>query len=145
MSFFARWIYAVVLLFSVLSATGCNSDKGAAPVQANKPATAALKSAAAAKQASKIAKIVFVGQKQACQCTRTRIDTTWAVLQSTLKDKSDVTVENIQLDVEEEQADRLDMLQSLIVPPGLYFFDENDNLVEMLQGEVKQEQIQSLL
>jgi hypothetical protein len=33
----------------------------------------------------------------------------------------------------------------IMVPPALYFFDEQGKLVEVLQGEVKSEQIKRLL
>ena len=36
-------------------------------------------------------------------------------------------------------------MRPLIAAPGLYFFDANNNLVEMLQGEVEEYQIESVL
>lgn len=123
---------------------GCNKETSVS-AQENVPVTETKKETQASTKVSDVVKIVFVGQKQACDCTRNRIDKVWTTLQSTLRGKHDIPVVRIQLDVDEEAADKLDSLRSLMVAPGIYFFDANENLLEMLQGEVTAEQISKVL
>lgn len=85
----------------------------------------------------RVASIVFVGQKDACPCTRERIDSTWGALQDALSRSSGIAVERIQLDVDERRYDQLDDLGSLIVAPGIYLFNAEGGFVELLQGEVE--------
>ena len=136
--------FRIAFAFSLLLTFGCNRDT----TTSSKPAGSSESESnpqATKFEASDVVKIVFVGQKQACECTRKRIDTTWKVLQKTLGGRADISVARIQLDVDEEQADKLDDRRSLMVAPGIYFFDANENLLEMLQGEVTSEQISKVL
>ncbi|MCP4601230.1 MAG: hypothetical protein GY847_12020 [Proteobacteria bacterium] len=94
---------------------------------------------------SKVANVVFVGQKQACKCTRDRIDKSWRVLQNTIKGRDSVAIERIQLDVDAKRYDELNDMKSLMVPPGLYFFNADKNLIDMLQGEVEDYQVLEML
>jgi len=95
--------------------------------------------------AAKVASIVFVGLKDACQCTRDRIDASWAALEAALSGRPAVPVERIQEDVDTARADEYAKLKPVIVVPGIYFLDEKGGLVELLQGEVKAEQITAVL
>ena len=92
-----------------------------------------------------VARIVFVGQKDACRCTRDRIDASWAALETVLGRQPDVQVERIQEDVDTARAEEYAKLKALMVVPGIYFLDEKGKLVELLQGEVKAEQIAAVL
>ena len=134
----------IIFALCIFLAFGCGKEIKASekPDNANVPPS---NTNAKTVKKSDVVKIVFVGQKDACECTRTRIDTTWNTLQEVLDGRDDISVERIQLDVEEEQADKLDDLRSMMVAPGIYFFDENEHLLEMLQGEVAPEQISKIL
>ena len=124
---------------------GCKNNHGnqgaALPETKAKP----LLVAASKTTQANVAKIVFVGQKDACECTRDRIDTSWTALQKVLGENSGILVERIQLDVEDQEADRLDDLRAMIVVPGIYFIDKNEDLLEMLQGEVTPRQVEKML
>ncbi len=85
-------------------------------------------------------KIVFVGQAEACDCTRDRIDDSWNALQAALSEHEGVTVERLERDVDTQEVERLAALEPLMVPPGAYFLDTEGGLVVLLQGEVTQEQ-----
>lgn len=37
------------------------------------------------------------------------------------------------------------MLKPLLVPPGIYFIDDRDAVIEMLQGEVTKEKVATVL
>ena len=102
----------------------------------------------AAKPASSgasVGRIVFVGQKEACQCTRDRIDASWAALETVLGREPAVPVERIQLDVDAAKAEEYAKLEAIIVVPGIYFLDEKGRLAELLQGEVRPEQVTAVL
>lgn len=137
-------IFCFSVLFFALFFLGCARSE----VEDAKPPAEAVPKPAKAIQStptSSIAKIVFVGQKQACNCTRDRIDRTWKTLQESLGGRKDIAIESIELDVDEDRYDEMDRLQSMIVPPGLYFFDSNDKFVKMLQGELEAGQIAEAL
>ena len=54
-------------------------------------------------------------------------------------------VERIQEDVDTARAEEYVRLKPVIVVPGIYFLDEKGGLVELLQGEVKAEQVTAVL
>lgn len=138
--------FAMTLALSCfLLVCGCNRETPP-PAQPRDPAVSTSKDPQSPTQkTSDVVKIVFVGQKNACECTRTRIDTSWKTLQGVLGKRDDIAIEQIQLDVDEEQAEKMDNIRSLMVTPGIYFFDANEHLLEMLQGEVTAEQISKVL
>lgn len=93
----------------------------------------------------KVVSIVFVGQKQACDCTRNRIETTWNTLTEVLKKKPELPVKRIARDVDVEEAENMAVLKPLMVAPGIYFLGAQDDIVDLLQGEVSKEQIESVI
>lgn len=119
----------VVAFALVIIAAGCKQSK------TDKPASSG----------AGVARIVFVGQKDACQCTRDRIDASWVVLESVLGREPAVPVERIQEDVDAARAEEYAKLKAVIVVPGIYFLDEKGGLVELLQGEVTAEQVTAVL
>ena len=85
---------------------------------------------------AQVSSIVFVGQQDACECDRERIDKGWQALQEVLGQGKNVAVKRLQIDVDEAEADTYDDMRSIMVLPGLYFLNEKGEIVEMLQGEV---------
>ncbi|MBW2703260.1 MAG: hypothetical protein JRF33_20765 [Deltaproteobacteria bacterium] len=119
---------------------------------AKRPSDAPVAAEAVAKEAplskapvGKVAQIVFVGQKKACDCTRTRIDEGWSVLQAALAKAKPIEVRRIQLDVDKKEVERLRKLRTMLVAPGLYFLDAKGLVVELLQGELDEAQLAALL
>ena len=88
---------------------------------------------------------MFIGQKEACKCTRDRINASWRALQSANSTSPQVPVERLQWDVDEEAAGKYLDIKALIVLPGIYFLDKKGALIEMLQGQVREEKIYELL
>jgi hypothetical protein len=88
-----------------------------------------------------VARIVFLDQEECCACTRDRTDATWAALQGALENDRQVPVERIHSDTQAELAGPYLTLRPMMVVPGLYFLDADDQLVEMLQGELTAEAI----
>ena len=93
----------------------------------------------------KIAKIVFLDTENACDCTRKRIEEAWKALQAALGAPTTLTVVRIHVDTQAALAGPYTLLKPLIIPPGIYFVDEHEAMIEMLQGAVKQEQITAVL
>ncbi len=122
---------AVAVLLGLGAISACGGE------QANATPPAVAKAA--------VAKIVFVDQEEACECTRKRIDGTWTELQKALGDDPKVPVERIHGDSQEEQAKPYIAMRALMVAPGLYFLDAEGQLLEMLQGELTEAQIAALL
>ncbi len=133
----------VLMLALPLAVAACEQAKAPPPPTA--PTAAAAAAAAAAATAPKLAKIVFLDQETACDCTRQRIDGTWAALQAALGQPASLQVERIHVDTQAAQAETYTLLKPLMVVPGVYFVDDRNGVLEMLQGEVKQEQIAAVL
>ena len=133
-------LIVVVLCFSC----GC-----AKPSEAEAPAPAEKKKAEAApaqagdeKAAPKVAKIVFLDQKECCNCTRERQKKTWNALQAVIdKMEPKPVVEVVHRDTEPEEAQLFLDLEPTMVSPGLYFFGGDGLLVDTLQGELTEAQI----
>jgi hypothetical protein len=95
---------------------------------------------------AKVAKIVFVDKENCCKCTADRTGKSWTALQAALKEHgAEVAVERVHLDTQTEQAAPFKAMKPMIAIPAIYFLNSEGKLVEMLQGEVKQEQIGNLL
>jgi len=98
-----------------------------------------------ASQKGKVARVVFIGQRDACDCTRQRIDVSWKAVEQALAGSPDIVVRRLELDVDEAQAAEYDSLRPLMVPPGVYLLDQHGKLIDMLQGELKVEQVKRAL
>jgi hypothetical protein len=130
-------VFALVPMFLLLAAA---CDQAKAPT-AQPPAT----KAASLSAASQIAKVVFIDKEQACDCTRKRIDGSWTALQAALGEPATLPVERIHVDTQAAQARPYTVFKPLMVPPGIYFVDAREAVVELLQGEVTTEQIAAIL
>jgi len=135
-------LLCIVTLAAIFS-LACNRTSSAGNKQGSNVKVAQAKSSTKAE--SKVARIVFVGQKQACDCTRNRIEATWNTLKNTLKAKPELPVKRIQRDIDVEETKKMAKLKPLMVAPGIYFIDKEDGLVELLQGEVSREQIEKVI
>ncbi len=128
------------MMIAAALVAGCNSPGQAAPAPEGS-ATAA----SSAQAAGVVARIVFVGQHEACDCTKNRIATTWKALETALADRKDLPVERLELDVDAAKVDPYEQLQALMTAPGLYLLDSQGKLVKMLQGELTVAQISKAL
>ncbi len=99
------------------------------------------------KAGEKVARIVFVGQKDACDCTKKRVKLSWEALQFSLKKHASVKVERLTLDADADQG-KVKALRSqrrFMTVPALYFFNPQGRLVAMLEGELDPDQIAAAL
>jgi hypothetical protein len=92
-----------------------------------------------------VERIVFVGKKDACDCTREQIDSTWKALQSVLEGGPEITVKRLQVDVDAEEANRYNAMQPLMALPGVYFLDGKNKITKLLQGELRVDEIAEVL
>ncbi len=125
----------IALLLILAPACDAGGTEPAAPAP-----TAAIAPAAA------VARVVFIGQKEACDCTRKRIDDGLAALTAALGDR-EIPVEHLQADNSEhrEAVQALKDLRPFMVAPGIFFFDAADELVGMTQGETTADELKLIL
>jgi len=93
----------------------------------------------------KVSRIVFIGQKEACECTRNRIEASWEALQAANSSSPKLPVERIDRDAQAKAAEKYTEMKALMVVPGIYCLDAKGALIEMLQGEVTKDKIAKLL
>lgn len=137
--------YFVASLIVVLSSSaGCGQASGESN-DSPSPTPATKQPATSSPVESSVARIVFIDQVQACECTRDRIEGSWTALQAALGEGSGIVVERIHRDTQEEQAEEYRMLRPMVTVPGIYLLDENGAIVELLQGEVTEAQVRSAL
>lgn len=133
------------LLAASLVASCTNPGPAATPAPAAAQPAAAPAAPAAPLAASKVAKVVFVGKQEACDCTRKAIDASRAALTAALGAKGPVLVEELLSDAEAEKVAPYRALKPFLSLPALYFVDSNDGIVTLLQGELTEAQIKAAL
>ncbi len=129
--------FAVIVSLFLLSLPACAKGKAM-------PA-AAVAATSAPVTASKVARVVFMDKEHACQCTRKRVEDTWAALQAALGTPPKLPIERIYIDTQAAQAGPYTSAKPLMVPPGIYFVDQQQHVFELLQGEVKAKEITAVL
>ena len=139
-----------ILLMAALAApAGCQKQAAAPPptekARAVKAPPAAEAKKAPAPAAGKVARIVFVDKEKACKCTMDRVDASWKALTEVVGFPPVPDVERIHMDTQEGKAAPYRARKAIMVPPAIYFMGKGGKLVEVLQGEVKAEQIRALL
>lgn len=138
---------SVCLLCALVAASlfGCNRE---ASVDSAKSAPKALDKGAVGTKSTVnavISRIVFVDQEKCCGCTRERIDKTWKALIDVVGYPPTPDVERLHMDSQADKVAPYTKQKPIMVPPAIYFFDAQNRLVQVLQGEVKVEQIKKVL
>ncbi|NMC68591.1 MAG: hypothetical protein GYA57_00830 [Myxococcales bacterium] len=147
-------------LLSVVALSGC--DRKADASNAPAPATTAAaqtattasptpvagdpagSAAAVSTPTSPVARIVFIGKENACQCTRAAIDASWAALQEALAG-ANIPVERLQIDTQSVEVAQYREIQAIFGLPAIYFFDASGGFLRQLQGEVTADAIREIL
>jgi len=109
------------------------------------PAPAGATSSKTAQASTRVAKIAFIDQEHGCPCTRGRVEGSWSAVQTALAGRTDVQVERIHSDTQPALASPYTTQRSFSTTPGIYFVDGKAAVVEMLQGEVRPDQITAVL
>lgn len=100
----------------------------------------------AASAQSRLTRIVFIDKENCCQCTRDRIDASWSALQAALAGRSKaIPVERVHFDTQPQLGREYHSRRPTLTFPAIYFLDGEDNIVELLQGELTQAQLSAVL
>jgi len=91
-----------------------------------------------------VARIVFIGQKQACPCTQKRIAAGWKALQAGLGQRR-LPVRRIQADVSPAEAGRLKKRRPYRAVPAIYFLTATGKVIDLLQGIVTVDDVKQVL
>lgn len=133
-------------------ATGTSSEVLRAPAEACAPGSVCLgngnpaPAAAQTAPASRVVQVVFVEKENCCECTRTRQENSWRILQDAIGASGvPVDVVKVFIDTQRDAAQVYLDMRPIMATPGLYFLDKSGFLVELLQGEVSQAQVADLL
>ena len=97
------------------------------------------------KSSASISRIVFIGKKNACDCTRSAIEATSRVIDARLGPSPSIVVERLEIDVDSDGVREYQKMRPMLALPALYFLDGEGRLVQMLQGEVSEAQLSSVL
>ena len=135
------WLFGLLVIATLAAGGGCSRASGESARTEPSPTEGAEQPGPSAS----VARIVFIDQEQACDCTRRRIDGSWAALQAALGRDSGIAVERIHRDTQEEQAEQYRLLRPMVTVPGIYLLDGRGAVVELLQGEVTEEQVRTAL
>jgi hypothetical protein len=127
----------VAALLCVTAALGCETK-----AQGN-PAPAASSTAPLA--TAQVARIVFLDKKEACDCTRKRVQQAWALLDRTMKAVRVVPVERIFVDTQAATAAGYQAKRPAQALPAVYFLDDKSGVIDMLQGDLEEEPVATLL
>ena len=137
-------IVGVLLFFSF--STSCKQEAAASENPTVKKNTAPVSTPQKTQETKKaVAKIVFVGKQNACDCTRKRVEDSWAALQKALGTPAKLPVERLQIDTDEAQVEPYRQQKAMMALPAIYFVDDKTTVLELLQGEVTDAQIAAVL
>jgi len=84
-------------------------------------------------------------KEHACECTRKRVDETWAALQTALGTPPKLPANVSTSTPRPPRAGPYVSEKPLVVPPGIYFVDRQQHVFELLQGEIKADEIAAVL
>lgn len=138
-----RWMLALISMYTLTTLVcGCDRSAGAA----GNPDGGATTGTKAATSSTKVAKIAFIDQEECCDCTRKRIDGSWAALQKALEGRVPaIPIERIHHDKETDKAESFKLMKPYVVVPAVYILNADGALIEQLQGELTMDQFKKAL
>jgi hypothetical protein len=128
---------AAIAALSCICLGACSRPVDAAPAP---PSSGSSISATSASHA-RVERIAFVDQEEACECTRKRIDDSWAALQEAMKQSREVPVQRIHRDTQPIDVGPLQAKRKFVAVPAIFLLDSSGEVVDMLQGEVTDKEI----
>jgi hypothetical protein len=138
-----RHIRLMLLALTSLSAVmGCKSQE---PTSVTAISAAVAAPAAQAPAKARPSRIVFVGKEHACDCTKKSVEAGWAALQKALGTPAKLPVERLQVDTQGDKVTPYRQQKPMMALPAIYFVDGKGTVLELLQGEVGEAEIASVL
>ncbi len=137
---------SVVLLLVVAACS--NKPHAGAELTTSAALAASAQSAASVgtvRSASPVARIAFLDKEHACECTRKRVDDARAALDAAMRAVRTVPVDHVYVDTQADKAKAYLSLRPAQALPALYFLDDKGNVIDMLQGEIGQDQVSVFL
>ena len=134
---------AALVLLSL--GAGCKQDVAASGQAATTSTESTSRTVSEEESATRVARIVFIGKQNACDCARVRVDDSFAALQTALGGREDIPVERLRVDVDQPRVAPYREMRAIMVLPAVYLLDGAGELIEMLQGEVTMEQFRSAI
>ena len=148
-------LITVVACVLSMAGSGCDMASGAQPTASASQGAAGAPSGACSAGASSsactgqaqavVTRVVFIGKKEACDCTRKAIDGSLKSLETALAAGHAMPVEKLEVDTDSEKVIAYKRMKPFMALPAIYFLDIHDGLVEMLQGEISEVQVQAVL
>ena len=99
---------------------------------------------AAAPAKTRVARVVFIGKKKACACTKRKIADAWKALKAGLGQRR-IPVVRFQADVKPAEAARYKKKRAYKVVPAVYFLTAAGQVVDLLQGIVTTADVEQVL
>ena len=130
---------SIFILFLLTALAGGCKPKGDPGIPGSQPSATSARIPTAS-----VEKIVFIDMKEACDCTAKRTEKSWAELEKATEG-IDVPVTRIHMDEQDEEADKYSDMKPYMAIPAVYFLDGDGNLAGMLQGEITQQQFESII
>ncbi len=96
-------------------------------------------------RAGRVARLVFIDLEKSCPCTKRRIASSLKALDAVLGPLPTIPLERYHLDTQDAQADRYVDTRPIVVAPGLYLLDKAGNIVDLLQGEMTEQQLRAAI
>lgn len=98
----------------------------------------------AAPARARVDRIVFIGKKKACHCTKRQISDGWKALKAGLG-KRQTPVKRIQADVHIAEAGRYKKKHAYRALPAIYFLTSTGKVIDLLQGIVTTADVKQVL
>jgi hypothetical protein len=92
-----------------------------------------------------VARIVFLDQKDACPCSRNRIDAGWKALESALGPTPAVPVERLFVDADKARADTYVAMYPLKRLPGVFMLNGEGQPVQVLSETIAPADVKAAL
>ena len=87
--------------------------------------------------ASKLANLVFIGKKKACECTKTRCQDGLVAVQGALKEAGvDVPIIELFTDVDGPAVEKYRSQKPFVMVPAVYLCNAEGVMLEMVQGDL---------
>lgn len=136
----SRFLQVAAIALSLFGADACSRVETSPAPASSSSANATLPPTHSAVQS-----IAFVDQEEACECTRKRINDTWAALQAAMKQTREVPVQRIHRDTQPGDVAPLQARRAFVAVPAIYLLDAAGEVIDVLQGEVTDKELAAAL